>query len=580
MNLDSKSLFVLKTFFISLMLLSFLFFGHYATADMLPSEKYGGQLVLSTTSDPKSFNDIIAKESSSSTVTSLIFEGLTMVNAHDLTVEPNLAERWDVSDDGLTWKFYLRRDVFWNDGNPFTADDVVFTFNDLIYNPDIPSSSRDIFTLEGQEFQISKVDRYTVKFVLPLKFAPFLRSMGQAILPKHKLEQLVKDGKFNYTWGIDTPPEEIVGTGPFKLVTYRPGERLVFERNPLYWKKSKEGDVLPYIDQIVYMIVQSLDTEMLKFLDGEVDYYGLRGSDFPLLKPREKKGNFTTYIVGPAFGTNFLIFNQNLSKNLETGQSIVDEHKLKWFRNVQFRRAVAHVIDKERIVEILMNGLGYPQDSAISPGKGFFHNPNVTKYAYDIEEAKRILAEAGFEDRDGDGVIEDEDGIPVEFNLSTNADNVERVQMAGIIRKDLEALGMRVNFKALEFNTLISKLTGSYEWDAIIMGLTGGGADPHFGYNVWASSGQLHMWYPNQSEPSTDWERRIDQIFLDGVQELDPSKRKVLYDEFQVIVSEQLPFIYTVLGSKIFAVRNRFGNLDPTPMGGAFHNLEEIYIIR
>ncbi len=533
-------------------------------------------MIASTTSDPKSFNDITAQETSTTLVTGHIFEGLTTINPFDLTVEPHLAERWETSEDGLNWVFYLRRDVRWNDGKPFTAQDVVFTFNDLVYNPNIPNSARDIFTIDGQIFKVEKIDDYTVQFTLPVKFAPFLRGMAQAILPKHKLEQAVKEGRFPYTWGIDTKPQEIVGSGPFKLVEYKSGQRLVFERNPYYWKKSKAGDSLPYLDKIIYLIVQSQDIEVLKFMDGELDYIDVRPMDYPLVKPLESKENFTIYDIGPGFGTNFITFNQNKDINAAAKKPFVDPKKLSWFTNLQFRRAVAHAIDKKKIIEIVMNGLGYPQDSQMSPSAGFFYSPDVVKYEYDLEGAKALLQEAGFIDRNQDGIIEDAQGNQVEFNLYTNAGAEERIQIASLIRHDLTELGMKVNFLALEFNNLVSKLTSTFEWDAIIIGLTGG-IEPHFGKNVWVSDGGLHLWYPKQSTPATDWEKRIDEIFSLGVQELDENKRKIYYDEFQRIVSEQLPVIYTVLEPRIFAVRNKFGNLKPSP-NGIFHNLEEIYV--
>ena len=540
-------------------------------------DDYGGYLVLSTSSDPKSFNDIMAKETSTTAVTGYIFEGLTRVNPFDLRVEPNLAERWEVSEDGLEWIFHIRKEVYWNDGEAFTADDVVFTFKDLIYNPNIPNSSADIFTIDGKVFEVTKIDDKTVRFKLPTKFAPFLRSMGQAIMPKHKLEEAVTEGRFNNTWGIDTPPAEIVGTGAFLLSEYRPGERIVFKRNPFYWKRNEKGESLPYLDGIIMLIIQSPDTAFLKFLDGELDYYGMRGMDYPLLKPMERKGRFTVYNTGPAFSTNFIFFNQNQGTNPQTNEPFVAPEKLKWFTDLNFRKAVAHSIDKKKIIEILMNDIGYEQHSAVSPAQGFYHNPNVRKYPYDLGKAQRILTDAGYLDRDNDGILEDRQGNEIQFNLFTNAGSGERVQIAGIIRHDLESLGMRVNFQQLEFNTIVSKLTGTYDWEAIILGLTGGGADPHFGNNVWRSNGQLHMWYPLQKAPATDWEKRIDDIFIQGVQELDENKRKVLYDEFQMIVSEQLPLIYTVLNSQIFAVRNKFGNLNPSNRG-VFHNIEEIYI--
>lgn len=541
------------------------------------SGRHGGQLVLSTTSDPKSFNEIIAKETSTTLVTGLIFEGLTTTNAFTTKVEPWLARRWDVSEDGRIWTFYLREDVLWNDGEPFTADDVLFTFNDLIYNPDIPSSARDIFTIEGQTFTVEKIDDHTVRFVLPVKFAPFLRGMGQAILPKHKLKGIVDQGNFNFTWGIDTHPREIVGTGPYKLARYDPGQRLVFERNPHYWKRSAQGDPLPMIDKIIYLIVQNQDVALLKFVEGATDAYDLRGMDYPLLKPLENKRDFTVYDLGPAMGSNFITFNQNPGTNPKTGRPFVEPHKLAWFTNADFRRAVAHAVDKEKIIEIVKNKLGYPQYSPIGPGAGFFHNRDVRQYDYDLRKARAILKDAGFRDRDHDGIIEDPKGNRVEINLYTNSGNTERMDIGGIVRRDLEKIGMKVNFLALEFNTLVSKLNSTFEWDAIILGLTGG-IEPHFGKNVWSSKGQLHLWNPRQESPATPWEARIDELFLNGVQELDENKRKAYYDEFQSIVSRELPVIYTALDARIIAVRNKFENLKPTNYGGAFHNLEELFL--
>lgn len=563
-----------RCFFRSVFIVFFFLLPAVARADVA---RYGGSLILSSTSDPKSFNDITAQETSTHTVTGNIFEGLTRLNAITLKVEPALAQSWEVSEDGRTWTFHLRPQVVWNDGQPFTADDVIFTFNDLIYNEDVVSSARDIFKIGDEIFKVEKVDDLTVRFTLPVKFAPFLQSMSQSILPKHKLAKAVAEKKFNFTWGIDTPPAEIVGTGPFKLASYRPGERFVLVRNPLYWKTSVEGDALPYLDKIVYLIVQNQDTAMLKFLDGEVDLISLRGFEYPMIKPREIKGNFTVYDSGPDFGSSFLVFNQNTGLNPKTQKPFVDSVKSKWFLDINFRRAIAHAIDKTKMIEILMNGLGYPQNSDMSQSAGFFYNPNVEIYQYDLIKAKKILTDAGYRDRDGDGVIEDADGHPIEFNLFTNSGNVERVQIASIIRHDLQSLGMKVNFLALEFNTLVTKLNATFDWDAIVLGLTGG-IEPHFGKNVWHSTGGLHLWYPRQKVPVTAWEKRVDEIFDQGVQELDENKRKALYDEFQVIISRQLPLIYTVLNSNLYAVRNKFGNLQPTSFGGAFHNIEEIYI--
>ena len=229
--------------------------------------------------------------------------------------------------------------------------------------------------------------------------------------------------------------------------------------------------------------MKGIYTALLKFKDRELDYYSLRGTDYPLLKPEEKKGDFTIYETGPNFGSLFLALNQNTKINPNTGKSFVDKKKLSWFRNPEFRKAICYAIDKKRIIEIAMNDLGIPQYSSMSPSSGFFYNPDVVKYPYDPKKAKEILKSQGFIDRDGDGYIEDAKGNRVQFQINTNAGATERIQIASIIRKDLEDLGMKVTFLPLEFNILVAKLVSTFDWDAIVIGLTGG-IEPHFGKNV------------------------------------------------------------------------------------------------
>jgi len=548
-----------------------------------PSKKYtleignsGGKLIRSTTSDPRSFNPILAKETSTTVITSLLFEGLTKTNVVTLEAEPNLAKNWKVDETGKNWIFSLRKDVYWSDGEEFTADDVVFTFNKLIYNPDIPNSSRDIFTIGENQIQVKKVDKYKVKFVLPTKFAPFLRSLSQEILPEHKLKQTVKNNKFNSTWGINVNESDVVGTGPFVLKKYFPGERITLGRNIRYWKKDQQNNKLPYLNEIIFVILQSQDTALLKFMDKEIDYYSLRGEDLAILGPLHERQNFTIYNAGPAFGSNFLTFNQNPDKNPNSGKSFIPVYKLNWFTNKNFRKAIAYAIDRQKIIEIVYSGLAYSQFSPLSPSSGYFYNEKAKKYKYNLVKAKDILKDAGFIDRDKDGFIEDSEGNRIEFTLYTNTGNSERIKIAAMVRKDLENIGMDVNFFPLEFNNLVTKLTSSFNWEIVLIGLTGG-IEPHFGKNVWHSSGTLHMWHPYQEKPYTTWEKKINDIFNQAAQTLDRKKRKELYDEWQMIVSEKLPVIYTVIPASVYAVRNKFGNLYPTVYGGPFGEIEYVY---
>ncbi len=541
--------------------------------------KPGGTIVLSTFSDPKSFNPITSTEMTTTEFTSYIYEGLLKTNGVTLLPEPNLARSWDVSEDGLEWTFHIREGVVWSDGVKFSAYDVAFTFNDLIYNPAItPNSSRDIFLIGGKKIDIKIIDSLTIRFKLPFPYAPFLRAMTQEILPKHRYTAFVKKGTFSTELSIKTPPDQMVGTGPFLLESYLSSQKVIFRRNPYYWKTDSAGNRLPYLDKVIYLIVADQNAELLKFKRGEVDFLSAKGEDYPTLKKDEASSNYTVFRLGPATGSNFLIFNQNRGTDPKTGKGYVDPVKLSWFTNVKFRRAIAHALDKQNMINIVMNGLGYPQWSPMTPSEGYFFNPDVPNYPYDPKKAGALLAEAGFSDRNNDGILEDSSGNPLEFSFITNSGNVVRGKIAEIIRKDLETLGCKVHFQLLEFNSLIQKIDNPpYDWDAVLLGLTGG-VEPHFGRNVWHSSGTLHMWYPRQKKPATDWEAAIDSLFDLGVKTIDNQKRKKIYDEWQRIAAEELPMIYTVLPERIMCISNKFGNVNPSLNGGLLHNLEYLYI--
>jgi len=539
---------------------------------------YGGTLYLSTTSDPKSFNGIISKESSTGEAIGFLFEGLTDRNGVTTEIEPCLAEKWEYSKDGKVWKFHLRKDVKWFDGKPFTADDVVFTYNSLIYNDDIPTSSRDVLTIDGEKLVVEKVSTYTVQFTLPKPFAPLLHQLGQAIFPKHILFKAVKEKRFSSTWGIDTAPQKIIGTGPFIMTEYKPSERIVYKKNPNYWKKDKKGNNLPCIEKIVMLIVPDQQAQLASFEAGETDILSVMGKDYAYLANKEAKGIFTLANYGSGFGSNFLSFNQN--------KLMVKQPKLAWFSDPSFRKAVAHAIDKETMIKNVMLGFGFPQASAMEEAAKFFYNPGVVKYEYDLEKAKKILEKAGYIDRNKDGIREDAKGNPIKFTLITNAENNVRKDIGLIISEDLKKLGFNVGFAPIDFNKLVNILTSSCDWDAMLIGLTGG-IEPHSGKNVWESTGELHFWNPEPRdelkkkvwiEGLSLWEKEIDTIFNKGASELNEKKRKTLYDKWQVIVSQQLPIIYTVNPATLYATRDKFIGMKPTAYGGCLHNIEEISI--
>lgn len=539
--------------------------------------RHGGSLTSSTVIGPLTFNLALANDLYTVSLLGHLFEGLTQTSWLTGRVEPALAESWEVSSDGLTWTFRLREDVRWHDGTPFTAYDVDFTFNRIIYSNDFRAYARDTFifrfldeaTGEWQEapVAVTALDDHTVQFVLPTPFAPFLRAMATPIYPRHILESHVNDGTFTDTWSITADPTTVVGTGPFIIASYQPGQRVVLNRNPDYRLKDAAGNSVPYLDQIVQIIDPDSEASLALFRAGETDIKGVSGQEFEDLETLQQEENFTIHSRGPGFGTTFLTFNMNPGANPNTGEPYVAPEKLNWFQNREFRQAVAHVIDKETIIGEVQHGHGYPQWSSISPAAGEFHNPNVRRYEYSVDQANAILDDLGWLDTDGDGIREDDAGNPIEFTLTTSLESNPGKKIGAIIHRGLSDAGIGASYRMVSFGgKLYAQLTANYDWEAVIIGFSGG-PDPFDGITLWHSSANLHLWHPNQTQPATDWEAEIDELYIRASQELDYDRRVDLYHQAQAIAAENVPLIYTTLGERLTAVRNVFGNTTATLYG-------------
>jgi peptide/nickel transport system substrate-binding protein len=530
--------------------------------------RFGGEFLDSQVSDPRTFNPILAQETSSTGPLGSVFDGLVEDNGETTETEPALAESWKTSPDGKTWTFTLRQGLQWSDGRPLTADDVVFTFH-VIYDKSIPNSLADVLSVGGKPIQVTKVDARTVAFHTAEPFGPFLRTIGVSIVPQHILAAPYKAGQFRQTWGINTPPKDVVGSGPYVITAYRPSERIEYTRNPHYWKVDLQGRRLPYMDHVVLRVVADQNALRLLFQSGGTDSYGLRPKEYATFKRDEKAGHYTVFEGGPTFGTEFLVFNENPHSGLP-------DYKLKWFQNQKFRQAVAYATDRQAIINEVYAGHAVPQYGPESPADKFFFNPHVMQYPYDLNKAAQVLAEAGFK-KGGDGVLRDPDGHPVQFVISTNSDNPDRVAIANILRQDLTQLGMQVTLVPEAFNTLVNKLVESFRWETMVLGLTGG-IEPHNGANVWISSGSLHMWYPKEPKPQTQWEAQIDRYFELGASTVDQNRRREYYDQYQTIAAEQVPMVFTAIPNAYVAIRNKFGNVHFTAFGGPFWNLPVIFI--
>lgn len=545
------------------------------------------QVVTAITSDPKTFNPVLSAEIPN--IFPYTFEGLVETNAITGETEPALAESWEESEDGLRYVFTLREGLQWSDGKPLTADDVIFSFNDLYLNEEIPTNSRDGLRIgqSGGFPTVRKLDEQRIEFTLPEPFAPFLSIMSIEILPKHVLEETVtqkgSDGKpkFLTTWGVDTPPEEIVVNGPYMLEDFDTSQRVIFKRNPYYWKKDEDGNQLPRIDRVIWEVVENADTSLLQFRTGGTDAIGISPAYFSLLKREEERGNFTIYNGGPDYGTRFMMFN--LNQGSRNGQPLVEPIKSRWFNNVNFRKAVAYAIDRQRLINNIYRGLGEPQNSPISVQSPFY-DATIEGYDHNIEKAKELLLAEGFKYND-QGQLLDAEGNRVRFTLLSGTGSSTGEALGSQIKQDLAAVGIQVDYTPIAWNTLTDKLSNSLDWEAAILGLTGSN-EPHSGANVWYPDGNLHMFNqkaqpgrtPLEGRQIADWEREIAELYIQGSRELDEEKRKEIYNEAQRIVMDKLPFIYLVNSLAMGAVRDRVEDIEYSALSGAFWNIEELEV--
>ena len=551
------------------------------------------QYVSSILSEPKTFNSSQSKEANN--VFGLIYEGLTTQNALSGEVEPGLAESWDISPDKLKITFSLRPNLKWSDGVALTAEDVVFTYNDIYLNEAIPTDTRDVLRIgkSGALPKVTKLDDRRVEFSMPEPFAPFLRiGAGLDIMPAHALRELVntrdREGnpQFISAWGVDTNPKDIIVNGPYQLEQYETNQRVVFRRNPYYWRYQTPDQSSGNIERIVWKIVESTDTALLQFRSGGLDAVGVDPRSFSLLKREEKTGNFTIYEGGPNFGTTFVFFN--LNRGRRNNKPLVAPYKSQWFNNVKFRQAVAYAIDRERMLANTYQGLGLPQNSSISVQSPYYLSPEegLKVYAYNPDKAKELLKSAGFT-YNAKGQLLDKNKKRVRFSLMSGASSKTGVLLGNQIKQDLSKIGMQVDFTPIAFNTLVDRLDDSLDWDCALLGLTGS-LEPNSGANVWSPKGGLHMFNQNPQPPSdpiqgfvvSDWEQEIGDLYIAGAQELDETKRKAIYAKTQQLAQENLPFIYLINSLALSAVRNDFQGIQYTALGGVTWNIYDIQEVR
>ena len=559
--------------------------------------KYGGVFVLTESQEPKTFNPLMATDTYSSNAISMMLSPLVTYDPFEDKTVPALAKSWEISEDKKTYTFHLREGAKFSDGADITADDVIFTF-ETIFAPQLDSNGNPVldsktgkpllrypsryagqYTIGGEPIKFRKVGKYSVEFKTKKVYAPFMIDIGFIeILPAHKLRDSVKNGTFQQEWSTQTAinsPSEIISSGPFMLFSYKPGERLVMQPNPHYWRADKNGSRLPYIDFLIYKFVADANTATILFATGQCDASSIEANNYAWVKDYAQTYDFKIYERGASPYIFFMWFNQNPGKN-ENGTPFLAPHKYKWFSNKKFRQAIMGAIDRGGIIKSVWFGRAVQLDTIISPANKKWYNPNVRKYEYSPENSRKILLEIGFSYR-ADGRLVDPEGNTVDFEFIVADGSQNSTVTATTFVENMKAIGIEVRLKFMDFGTIISKIDNTFDYEAAMMGFTGGG-DPSGGKAIYRSDGFLHVWNPRQTSPATEWERQVDEIIDRQEVEMDPDARKKLIWQMQEIFSEELPLIYLTTPMSYSGISKKWKNVKVPPIGSIIWNLDELYL--
>jgi peptide/nickel transport system substrate-binding protein len=538
--------------------------------------EYGGRLVIGQRAEPKTLNPVTATDAASREVIGRINADLIEINRASQQTEPGLAKSWKISPDGRTFTLQLRKGIRFSDGVPFDADDVIFSF-EVYLDEAVASPQRDLLIIDDKPPVVTKLDQYTVQFVLPRPYAAAERLFdGFAILPKHILEKPYREKHFDQVWPLNAPAVEVVGLGPFRVKQYIAGQRMVLERNPYYWKADRENHRLPYLDELAFLFVGSEDAQVMRFEAGETDVINrLSAENYALLERDQSRLSAQLADLGPSLEYNFLVFNLNdLSPKKLDGIA----RKQAWFGNLKFRQAVSAAIDRDSLVQLVYGSRGTPLWGNVGPGNRQWVNNALPHPQQSLDTARQLLKSAGFT-WNGSGQLLDPSGSPVEFTIVSSSSNTQRMQMATLVQDDLAHLGMQVHVVPLEFRAMLNRIFESFDYEAAIMGLGGGDADPNPEMNVWLSNGSSHLWNLGEAHPATAWETEIDDLMQQQMVTLSYPRRKQLYDRVQQIIADNLPFIFLATPDVLVGAKSDVGNFHPALLDPyTLWNVDELYV--
>jgi len=485
----------------------------------------GGELNFCLRTEPKTFDPLKVEDESSAAIRYLTGGVLVRVNRQTQELEPELAQSWKVSKDGRQITFRLRTGLSFSDGTPFSAGDVAYTVQQLM-DPALHSATGDAFRSAAGNVETKVISPTQISIAFPAPVAGLDRLFDQVAILSERSSK-----------------KEMAVLGPFMLADYKPGATVLLKRNPNYWKTDEQGRKLPYLDSIRLDIQANRDVEMLRFKRGELDLINSLDSEY-----FDKLAATSPQLVhdaGPSLDSEQLWFN-------EVARAPIPAYKKNWFGSANFRRAISEAINRDDLSRVIFHGHAQPAVGPFSPANKFWFNGKLKPQTYSPDAALKALQSDGF--RLENGALKDKDGNEVVFSIITNAGSKTRERMAVLIQEDLQKIGIHVNVVTLDFPSLIARMTQSFDYEAIILGLTNVDLDPNGEMNVWLSSSENHQWNPQQKTPETAWEAEIDRLMRAQAASTDPKRRKEAFDRVQEIAVEQEPFIFLINKNALSAV--------------------------
>ena len=525
--------------------------------------KKGGVFTQAITTAPVTFNYYNAIDGATQTVLNNTFDRLLTLNPYTNKIYPNLVESWQFSEDGLSLTMRLR-DIKWSDGTPFTADDVIFTVDSLANNPNLRANFTAQLRIGGQSLKFQKVNDRTFRVVMPVQYGAILNVLTFfPIMPKHKLEQFDPVGKpadFARAWATDAKLSEIVGTGSYILSSYVANQKVTMTRNPNSWRKDPFDNQLPYTDKLEYLVINSQEGQLAQLKAGTLDSLTITGAQFPDMKAAEVRDNKVRVLRGIGLNSPPWHWSFNFDS--------ADADLAKVFRDLRFRQAMNNALNRERIIESVFNGLASLPGHGVAPISDWYINTKQYFPNWNLKAAAEILDGMGVKDTDGDGVRNLTAGKNFEFSLTHAADSSVAPAMGAIIQNDLKQLGIRVNLRGVAGNTVLG--TGQAgNFDSILLTF-GDQPDPQLRKDIWQPGRGLNYWRkslqptkpndPISTKNMFSYEKRIYQIFDEAERLGDQSRRKALYDEWQVLFAKYMPVILITKPDVLAVANNRIGN--------------------